>query len=85
MSPILIVLFIATAVSSAQFPKCGPHAIWSSTLCTTLCVKTCANYQITPPPTCPYLCSKGCGCRNDEGYIRDTKTGQCVKPQGCSK
>ncbi|XP_033213175.1 venom peptide SjAPI-like [Belonocnema kinseyi] len=85
MSLIFIVLLIALAIARGQLPSCEPNAIWTGTLCTKDCQKTCDNYQIIPPPTCLRTCSKGCRCKNDEGFIRDTKTGDCVQPYKCSQ
>ncbi|KAG8183312.1 hypothetical protein JTE90_002804 [Oedothorax gibbosus] len=47
--------------------------------CTPDCKNTCENYD-NPSTVCPYVCKRGCFCK--EGYVK-RKDGKCVKPSQC--
>lgn len=50
-------------------------------ICGTSCPLSCENLK-NPPIFCTEECAIGCACK--EGFIRDTKTGNCVPPENCT-
>ncbi|XP_054161090.1 zonadhesin-like [Oppia nitens] len=65
-------------------PICKPHSHFES--CGPRCQITCEFAEPRASTVCSQdsdVCVSGCFC--DAGYIKDIRTGQCVRPQDCSQ
>ncbi|XP_077290881.1 serine protease inhibitor swm-1-like isoform X1 [Arctopsyche grandis] len=58
--------------------ECGDNEHYTD--CGTACPQTCENYK-RPPMPCISVCVPGCFC--NQGFVRNTNTGQCVPPSSC--
>ncbi|XP_054006841.1 cysteine-rich venom protein 1-like [Hylaeus anthracinus] len=64
-------------------PKCCPmNSSWSN--CGRICEPLCSNPD---PKICPDIaCSPSiAACRCDSGFVRDDKSGECIKLECCPK
>ncbi|XP_077290871.1 zonadhesin-like [Arctopsyche grandis] len=58
-------------------PKCGKNEQYTE--CGTACPDTCDDWRT--PTACIQVCVPGCFCL--PGYVRNTKTNECVRPCEC--
>ncbi|KFM64508.1 Hemocytin, partial [Stegodyphus mimosarum] len=61
-------------------PDCNVSAGMEPTECVTECPLTCSNYH-HHQPCAVSVCVPGCRCK--KGYVLDTTSNVCVKPQNC--
>ncbi|XP_030745469.1 chymotrypsin inhibitor-like [Sitophilus oryzae] len=74
---IATILCLSVFVSLANSQACrGPHEEYLT--CGSSCPPSCSRRN---PGACIAVCKKGCFCRR--GYLRQDRTGRCVRPSQC--
>ncbi|EAT48606.1 AAEL000302-PA [Aedes aegypti] len=74
---VIVVLALIAAVGAVSVLPCGPNDLYLE--CGSACPETCDTLGEVKP--CTRQCIRGCFCQL--GYVRNTVTGECVKPCDC--
>merc|ERR1719309_703512 len=67
-------------VDCNKFQDCNEDTEVFST-CGSSCADKCRDGKVVMAGACNFMCEEGCFCR--EGYIHDTRTGECILEKEC--
>jgi len=67
-------------VDCNKFQDCNEDTEVFST-CGSSCADECRDGKVVMAGACNFMCEEGCFCR--EGYIHDTRTGECILEKEC--